>query len=185
MTVWQNADGDVLSLALEAACEFPDVSDLNVVRRQSRELAQRMNSGLVQADVVAGADGPAVMLIYKRLVMPRFLFTGMLVVAPTSKASSVWTVVAGERGTTGVREAVITAMLMNEGKLTVEGYKTSWAQDPYDPAYNGVDRSTLRYLSDDECYDARLPQHPLSKVRRELRRLRTVKLHPPASPREG
>jgi hypothetical protein len=139
-------------------------------------LAQRWDSGLVQVDVVAAADGPAVMLITKKLFMPAFVFTGILVVAPGSETSFVWTVVCVERGTTGVREATITAMLINDGKLTHESYVSSWAQDPYDPAYSGVDRSSLRYLSDDESYDLQFPQHPLSKVRREMKKLLAVKL---------
>jgi hypothetical protein len=185
MTGWQDVDGDAVSLARVTTFEFPELSDESAVRQRCRELAQGMKSGLVQADVVAGADGPAVMFIYKRLDIPAFIFTGMLAVAPAAKQSYVWTIVARERGTTGVREALITAMLMKEGKLTLESYKTSWAQDPYDPAYAGVDRSTLRYLSDDETYDSQFPQHPLSKVRRELRKLLTVHLHPPASLEEG
>jgi hypothetical protein len=175
ITTWQDAAGDVLYLRRDA-CGFPDLSDSNAVRRHCRELAQRWDSGLVQADVVAGADGPAVMLITKRLFKPAFAFTGKLVVAPASETSFVWTVVCVERGTTGVREATITAMLTNEGKLTVESYESSWAQDPYDPAYAGVDRSSLRYLSDDKSYDLQFPQHPLSKVRRELNKLLAVKL---------
>jgi hypothetical protein len=176
MTLWQDVDGDALSLTRDATFGLPELSDENMVRRRCRKLAQGMNAGLVEAAVVAGADGPAVSFIYKRLDMPAFVFTGMLVVAAASKTSSVWTVVAREHGTTGVREAVITAQMINEGKLTPESYCTSWAQDPYDPGYVGVDRRTLRYLSDDESYDSQFPQHPLSKVRRELRKLLTVKL---------
>lgn len=176
MTVWQDVDGDALSLTLDAAF---GLSDQNAVRGHCRTIAERMSSGLVEAAVVAGADGPAVMFVYKRLDNPAFVFTGMLVVSPTSRTSSVWTVVARERATTGVREAVVTAQLMKEGKLTLESYCTSWAQDPYDPTYGGVDRSTLRYLSDDESYDLQFPQHPLSKVRRELRKLLALELYPP------
>jgi len=76
--------------------------------------------------------------------------------------------VAGEQGTTGVREAVVTADLMNQGKLTIDGYKKYWCQDPYEPAYRGADRSVLRSMSDDERYDEKFPEHPLSKVRRLL-----------------
>jgi hypothetical protein len=176
ITVWQDADGDALGLARAASFGFPDLSDDNAVRRRCRELAQDMNSGLVQADFVAGAHGPAVMFIYKRLDRPAFVFTGWLVVSPTSKTSLVWTIVAREGGMTGVREAIITAMLANEGKLTNESYQASWAQDPYDPAFAGVDRSTLRYLSDDESYDSQFPQHPLSRVRRKLNEVVAVKV---------
>ena len=69
---------------------------------------------------------------------------------------------------TGIREAVITAEMMSAGELTSESYTRRWAQDPYDPAYQGVERRVLRFLSDDERDDARFPQHPLSKVRRVL-----------------
>jgi len=82
--------------------------------------------------------------------------------------AEVWTVVSGEQGTTGVREAIVTTQLMNDGKLTIEDYQQSWAQDPYEVTYAGVDRSALRFASDDESYDEQSPDHPLSKVRRVL-----------------
>ena len=60
---------------------------------------------------------------------------------------------------------------MTAGKLSIDDYKSHWAQDPYEPAYLGVDRRVLRFVSDDESYDAQFPQHPLSKVRRLLAEL--------------
>lgn len=62
----------------------------------------------------------------------------------------------------------MTANLLNEGKLRIEEYELRWAQDPYEPAYRKVDRSVLRFMSDDESYDEQFTQHPLSKVRRIL-----------------
>ena len=55
--------------------------------------------------------------------------------------------------------------------MTFESYQAGWAQDPYDPTYNGVDRRTLCYMSDDERYDDAFAGHPLSKVRRLLREI--------------
>jgi len=49
--------------------------------------------------------------------------------------------------------------------MTVEDYKRSWAKDPYDSEYHSADRGVLRFVSDDESYDERFPQHPLTKVR--------------------
>jgi len=69
---------------------------------------------------------------------------------------------------TGVREAIVTATLISEGKLKPQEYELHWAHDPYESAYSGVDRSALRSLSDDESYDEQFPLHPLSKVRRTL-----------------
>jgi hypothetical protein len=71
-------------------------------------------------------------------------------------------------GVTGEREAIITAELMESGKLSLDEYQRSWAQDPYEPEYAEVDGSVLRFLSDDACYDSRFPNHPLTKVRRVL-----------------
>ena len=67
----------------------------------------------------------------------------------------------------GMRKEDIDVSL-HDGMLTIEDYETSWARDPYAPTYRGVDRSVLRFLSDDEKYDGQFPDHPLSKVRRVL-----------------
>jgi hypothetical protein len=75
--------------------------------------------------------------------------------------SLTWTTVSGERGTTGVRESVVTANLINDGTLATDDYRLFWAQDPYDRAYQCVDRSVLRFMSDDERYDELFPQRPL------------------------
>jgi hypothetical protein len=173
---WRDADGDVLSLAVQDKSlqnDLPSLSDEEAVRRYCRKLAESGKAGLVEAATTTSSKGPAIKLIYKKLQIPAFRFTGMLII-PLPKATCIWSIVAGEHGMTGVREAVVTAGLMNEGKLTVASYEASWAQDPYDSSYCGVDRSTLRYLSDDEAYDQQFPQHALSKVRRELHRLASV-----------
>jgi hypothetical protein len=99
--------------------------------------------------------------------MPAYIFTGMFMTQVRSDWL-IWTVVAGERGMTGVREAVVTAQLISEGKLAPKDYERRWSGDPYDPNYSRVDRSVLRFMSDDESYDAQFPQHPLSKVRQLL-----------------
>jgi hypothetical protein len=167
LRVWRNPQGDVLTLALrtEAALGLPPASDEIAVRRFARGLAESRAAGLIEANAAEGALGMTVGLIYKRLQKPAYVFTGMLLVLK-GDASQVWTAVAGEQGTTGVREAVVTTQLFNAGEMTIEGYESSWAQDPYDPAYSGVDRSVLRFVSDDERYDQQFPQHPLSKLRR-------------------
>jgi len=99
--------------------------------------------------------------------MPAYIYTGILLLF-TEAGPLVWTIVAGECGTTGVREAVVTSQLLSDGRLTIDGYKQFWAQDPYDPGYHGVDHSVLRFISDDECYDDGFPDHPLSRIRKVL-----------------
>jgi hypothetical protein len=173
---WRDADGDVLSLTLADMHPGADIlSSRDALRQLCRRLAQQRGAGLVEATVVTGAQGSGFRFIYKRLQAPAFVFTGMLVF-PRASNSWVWTIVAGERGTTGVREAIVTGQLMETGKMDLDSYEKSWAQDPYDPAYRGVDRSTLRYVSDAAEYDGMFPDHPLSKVRRELEKLLSVRI---------
>jgi hypothetical protein len=165
---WRDAVGDVLSLSVVRIFPLPRTEP--ELQRAARQLAEGRGGGLIEASVVAAAPRPIVDLVYKRLQAPAYVFTGMLMMARQDSAL-VFTIVSGERGTTGVREATITAELMKSGELTVERYQRSWAQDPYDPTYHGVDRSVLRFLSDDRRYDAQFPGHPLSKVRRVLAEL--------------
>jgi hypothetical protein len=86
-------------------------------------------------------------------------------------ATRISTVVAGEQKTTGVREAAVTAYLIQEGQLTIDTYKSSWACDPYDVSYKSQGGLPLRFLSDDVAYDRVFSGHPLSRVRRSLQRL--------------
>ena len=167
LRVWRDSQGDVLSLSAVESLGLPEISNETAVQRYSRKLAESRHGGLIEVSVVTGTLGATVGLIYKRLEKPAYIFTGMLLV-PRQHDSQVWTVVAGERGTTGSREAVITAELVNAGELRMQDFERSWAQDPYDPTYCGVDRRVLRFLSDDKCYDARFPKHPLPKVRHLL-----------------
>lgn len=164
MRVWRNEDGDVLTLTLEAM-PLPDLADSVSVQDCCRAIAEASSGGLIESSADPSAFGGCVRLIHKQLRLPAYLFTGMLF---TTEPAVIWTVVAKERGTTGVREAMITAELLQAGQLTVSDYEHSWAQDPYEPSYRGVDQRVLRFMSDDEAYDDRFPDHPLSKVRRVL-----------------
>jgi hypothetical protein len=182
---WRDAVGDVVVIAvINPATDTPSLSDEDAVRRYCRKFAEKLESGLVEATTTTSSKGPAIKMIYKKLKKPAFQFSGMLII-PLLKAECIWSIVAREHGTTGIREALITSDLMNKGKLTLESYKASWAQDPYDSSYCGVDGSTLRYMSDDEAYDHLFPHHPLSKVRRELNRVGSIEIDnywPPTHP---
>jgi hypothetical protein len=168
LRAWRDPDGSVLSLAApEGPLELPSTSDEPGIRAFARSIAESRWAGLIEACAETGALGEGLRFIYKRLQKPAYIFTGMLLLS-RPEGPYVWTVVDRERGTTGVREAIITSELFNTGRLTVEEYERSWARDPYEPEYRGVDRSILRFVSDNESYDARFPDHPLSKVRRTL-----------------
>jgi hypothetical protein len=166
--LWRDSDGDVVSLTLfDSDLGLPDLSNQADLQHYCRRFASSRGAGLVEINVATGSLGPTLGLIFKQLERPAYTFTGILLV-PLQSSPQIWTVVATERGTTGIREAVVTAQLFSAGQLTIENYARSWARDPYDPSYREVDQSVLRFVSDDACYDERFPQHPLSKVRRIL-----------------
>ena len=169
-STWHDIDQDTITLSVAAALDDTITADVEALRRYCRQIAEDHNAGLVEASVILGQLGPGVQMIYKQLEMPAFTFTGMQIV-PLPQASLIWSVVAREKGMTGIREAVVTSSLFSQGRLTPELYEESWAGDPYQPDYQRVDRSVLRYMSDDASYDTQFPTHPLSKVRRVLREL--------------
>lgn len=164
--IWRNSQDESLLLCIlsppwRISC-FERGDELEV-RRWAREFAQSQGSGLIEVRIV----DREFRLIFKQLEKPAYSYTGMLITC-VKGLWVAWITTARELGTPGVREAVVTDTLMKAGKLSPEEYELRWAQDPYDPAYRGVDRNVLRFLSDDETYDQQFPQHPLSKVRRLL-----------------
>ena len=169
-STWNDRDGDTITLSVGPALENTKTADVEELRMYCRQVSEHHGAGLVEAGMVLGQLGPGIQMIFKQLDMPAFTFTGMQII-PFREESLIWSVVARERGTTGVREAIVTSSMFTQGLLTPEMYEESWACDPYDPLYRGLDRSTLRYMSDDATYDPHFPTHPLSKVREVLREL--------------
>lgn len=162
--IWRNSQNEALVLTIfvhpHNCFKSGDESER---RKWAREFAQSRGAGLIEVHTV----DREFRVIIKQLNMPAYYYTGILITCVEGMWLA-WTTVACELGTTGVREAVVTATLMSEGKLSHKEYELHWGQDPYEPAYRGVDRSVLRFMSDDESYDQQFPQHPLSKVRRTL-----------------
>ncbi|MFN8582690.1 MAG: hypothetical protein U0163_17150 [Gemmatimonadaceae bacterium] len=173
-TFWRDAAGDVISLT-PTGLPMPALSNPIELQQSSREFSEGQRAGLVEVTVREGIQGSCLTFIYKRLEHLAFKFCGVAQ-APGRTGSWLWMVVCNEHGTTGIREAIVTARMIKSGRLTVDSYRTSWARDPYEPAYDGVEASTLRYLSDDVEYDVEFPDHPLTKSRRELDRLIRIQL---------
>lgn len=171
---WRDADGDVVSL--EVVDDFEAVpATSNAAQMHFRKMAENHNGGLVQAQLLEWRSTRVAEGIYKFRRGNGFAFTGMLMM-PVHRSSLIWAVAAGERGTTGIREAMVTAQMLKDGSLTVQSYEQTWAQDPYDPEYRArgrVEAGALRYLSDDPRFDAQFPSHPLAKVRNLLQTIRT------------
>jgi hypothetical protein len=177
--VWGNA-GDILSLDVVP-------SPWKVCKPMEREswLADARNmakpGGIVSVDSHTVGSRPAIQIVYKRMYGLGYMFTGILIVEFRQHWCQ-FTAVSGERGTTGIREALVTDTLLGTGQIRVRkypfylrpfkrssGYVEGWFRDPYDAKYRGI---TLRSVSDDEEYDAQFPDHPLSRLRCTLASVR-------------
>jgi len=160
LRVWRHEKGAVLSLSEDESATNVDLAQF---RNLAREVASSRGGGLLEAERMMGRSGDAWVMTYKVLLRPAYRFTGMVFVE-YSGHPFIWTVVDGEGGDTGTREAIITSELMEAGELTPSKYEAAW-HDPYEPGFDGVDHACLRFISDDARYDKRFPEHPLSRVR--------------------
>lgn len=98
MEVWQNLDGNYLGLVRTLSdLGLPDLGDEPAVRRHCGTLAERMESELVEAEMLDHLEGRAVAFICRRVEGPALRFTGVLVV-PTPRATWVWTTCAEAAG---------------------------------------------------------------------------------------
>jgi hypothetical protein len=177
--VWGNA-GDILSLAVVPAPwkTFKPMEN-EYWLEDARQMAKP--GGIISLDSYTAAAHPAIQIIYKREEGSGYRYTGILVV----ELGAYWcqvTAVCGERGTTGIREAVLTPRLLNDGIIKIRkhpfyvrvfkrssGYLEGWFTDPYDPKYKGM---VLRSVTDNEKYDEEFPDHPLSRLRSTLKTVR-------------
>ena len=167
---WTNPDGDVLTLRRLEGEAVPSAEDLPSLRMRARQLASMNRGGIVHADFVDRGGVRAASLIFKHERLPAYSYTGMFII-PRGDHHLVVTVESVERGTTGMRDAMVTMQLLQQGTLDpmkkdANGRVEGWFRDPYEPAYNA---SALHSVADDERYDSILPSHPLSKVRETLR----------------
>lgn len=86
---------------------------------------------------------------------------------------------AVEQGTTGIREAIVSEMMMEDGTFQQEeSFAPPIEVDSAEDMFKHMAAQPLRVISsDDEKWDEKFPQHPLSLVRKHLKTLtETIKL---------
>jgi len=171
---WRTESGDMLGLWY-----FPIPPDLaappneiDKLRATYRRGVAAVGMAIVSVDATKVDGRAAVRTIFKGRIPEEGSFGAMYVASitvPFRDFSFVLKTICEERGTTGVRDAVVADILMKQGKVGLgpSGF-TGWFADPYDPGFRAA---VLRNLSDDEQYDAMFADHPLSRARRLLRTL--------------
>ncbi|MGZ3147878.1 hypothetical protein ACVDFE_39025 [Lentzea chajnantorensis] len=158
---WLHGGGDRLALTVyDGPADLPvGLDDLQGLRR---ELAVRYapTGCLVEAQVVRLGDVPALLQIAKVPLgnRPGQAF-GLSLTVQGVNAHAVLSLVAEERGTTGVREGVLAAEI---------GFQRWVLPHPYAPQVQG---RLPFHAGDDPRFDSRFPDHPLSRVRRLMHQL--------------
>jgi hypothetical protein len=158
---WSGPEGAVLTLDGVASLDVP-VSDNESLHSYFTAFSDASGAEFVEARTFDGWAGRG---IYKRREGFAYIYTGMLVM-PFEQRTLVWTMVAGKRGITGVREALISSQLFEQGRLVFEDDGNVRVVERDAP--DGGDGAPLSAFCDREEFDALVPTHPLSILRREL-----------------
>lgn len=168
--VWYTPDGDGVGLFhFERPPDLPgDPGSLAALRMALSRFASAAGAAVIEVSVTSVDGCTAVRQCVKVPQQP----TGMTYIAslviPFRDFFYVIKIQCEERGITGVREAFVLDEKLGSGEVDVDpehGGMVGWMKDPYD-----ADRSSgLAFcLADAPEYDARFPDHPLSRARRFL-----------------
>jgi hypothetical protein len=153
---------------------FPSLDDLAAVRRHFQQLIRSRAGALISCDIVSVCGVNVVRTISKYRTEHQFAMAFAASLTAVAANHAVELLIRGrEDGFTGVREAIVTSELLrtagpsaqrqlNEKKIPIE-----LRFERYEP---DTQPDLCFVASDDEKYDLRFPDHPLTRARRWLRR---------------
>jgi hypothetical protein len=174
---WQSVTSDVMKLqSCELKAPVPGADDLAAMRYFFQRMIQSRKGELISCDPLPGMTLPTVRIVSKYHAGRGHAMTFVASLAVVAEALLVELLITGtEDNFTGTREAMVTHELLKTAgasekeQLAKNVFPIEWKFDRYQP---GSRTSGLAYvLSDDEKYDAAYPNHPLTRVRRSLRRI--------------
>ncbi len=170
---WTNTKQQQLSLHwFELPPDIPcRLTDVDGLRSAYREGLSDVGAALIAADVFPVGRLDCMSLIFKAQRQPQgMVYVGSLTF-PFEQFSFVIKIECPELGTTGVRDAMVLDMLMQQGAVAFDSNSQTilgWASDPYDRSYQAP---LLSNRSDDPAYDSMFPDHPLTDVRSQFSRI--------------
>ena len=172
---WDNDYGDVLAKSWLPRGDMPTAyADPATTIPRFRQMSESLGGALFSVDSFL-EPVPLVQWISKKRKGSGYLYAAFLFIDVANR-TIVLTLMAGERGITGLREARVTPMLVSQGRIQIPAERVApstpivgWFVDPYDPDYPGP---ITRSISDEEEFDSIIPDHPLSRMRRSLSDLR-------------
>jgi len=166
--VWHSAQGDAIGLFYFD--KVPDISasldSVDDLRNFYRSSAMAAGLAVIEIERLLVQGLVAIRTVFKAPQEPSGMTYMGAITLPFREFSYVIKVQCAEHGVTGVREVALLAEMAGAGQLDLanisRGEWSGWMQDPYDAS---VRAPLMRNLAEDERYDARFPDHPLSRVR--------------------
>src|SRR6266852_3354115 len=156
---------------------------IDQVRSFYRQLTSGNGVGMIEVEVMKLDGCDAIRSIFKQPQSPSGMTYLGSITLTFRDFSYVIKVQCEERGMTGMRDAVVLDAWMKSRKLDPKDPLRGWKGDPYDPTFKA---RIQRNVADDASYDAKFPDHALSRLRRVLDRIQaslrvaaTVKAAPP------
>jgi hypothetical protein len=160
---WRNSRGGELQIVTSGA-DSVDVLSLDSFRDRARSEILSRGGGLISADLSTQGVGVAIAKFPQK--PSGMTYEGQLVVVRDHSESRV-IVRFPETGMTGFRDAAIFDSHIANLPDDVDPTQ-GWMSDPYDKTRRDP---LMRNGADDERFDAKFPEHPLTLVRAELKRL--------------
>jgi tetratricopeptide (TPR) repeat protein len=181
---WKGSNNEPMSARIERTTPDEPLPPwtLDALRSEQRQAAAARGGGIVSV-TFDRANGIPVAKAITKFKGLGYTYEGRVLVRFRDALYTV-KMQADEGSSTGTRETIVSALLMQTGDLTIpvvvppakSAPLEGWTRDPYDDTYAGPTEHTL---SDDQRLDEILPAHPLSRVRRWLETVqRTLKVAP-------
>ncbi|MFK5921281.1 MAG: hypothetical protein QM496_03825 [Verrucomicrobiota bacterium] len=166
--VWHDLRGDGLWLYLFELT--PDIGaapdDVQALREYYRQFALASGCAVIEVDSVVLDKQRVVKTIIKVPQQPKGMtYVGSFTI-PYHNFSFVVKIQCIEDGVTGMRDAVVLEMVLNEG--LIKSCNKGWAHDPYD---SEITRGFRWNLSENVKYDEMFSDHPLSRLRAKMKRI--------------
>lgn len=169
---WFAPQREAVRIQLFPACEWPfSLSDVEAAKEYWQRETERLSGALIDIETLNIQKVPALRAIFKyRDPTPGSLgiyYVGIIWL-PFKDALFQINVEDVERGTTGVREAIVANLLLHKGEIEVSEEEPEMLNSGEELFARLRESKLHRIPSDDRQYDEALPEHPLSRVRKLL-----------------
>lgn len=170
---WESVTSDEMTLKVKAIGSFPSLSEVSAVRHYFRDRSREQQGAIVSCDVIELFGRAVAKSVLKYYTNSGLSYTASIH-APIGTRLAEIAIRGSEYKIRGIREALVTQELIGTAtdeqrkQLASNFFPMEWKFERYEPGTRG---SWAYQLSDDEKYDQRFPDHPLSRVRRWLRRI--------------